>query len=624
MLALVVGGLGVTGALYLLLNLWWPGWYLDWYYRRNNLKVGNAILHSLSRGKFLIDIFEEFANLTPQKTFIIYNDEKLSYEYIDRKANQAGRAAIEIGIKPGSVVAIMMYNEPGIVWSYLGFMKVGYQIAFINFNLRAHSLSHSIKASGAKVLIIGEGDGLVEAVMDILPEIPDVAVYVCGKTGEEKPPSFMSFDVVMTRMSTDRIDRSVRKHVLPFSPNVYIYTSGTTGYPKPAIRNARSCVVSGHRYFHGMTKDDILYQTLPQYHSAALLVGFGKVITSGATMVLREKFSARHFWDDCRKHDVTIIQYIGEVCRYLVAQPKSPKDGIHKIKYAFGNGLRQDIWAEFKNRFNIPRVIEFYGATECPIGLSNITNKFGACGRSSPYLRQFTPCAFVKFDLEAQAPLRNKHGFCVPIGTDEIGLMIVPLIEGKTSFQGYRGKKADSEKKLVYDVFTKGDKYFNTGDLMKVDKDYYVYFSDRVGDTFRWKGENVSTTEVSNILTDLDFIHDANVYGVLVPGTDGRAGMAALHLNDQSLATLTPSMITSLSKHVKEVLPTYARPKFIRVQKELIMTSTFKQQKVSLVREGYDVTNVTDPIFYLNPATQSYLPLDYVVFTQIMAGKVPL
>ncbi|WAR00669.1 S27A2-like protein [Mya arenaria] len=626
MLAVLVGSLGVSGALYLLLRLFWPGWYLDWIYRRNSLRLGAVLMGYLEQEKYLIDIFEEQVKRGPKKALIIFQDRKYSYEYFDQKSSQAGRAGIEIGLKPGSTVAIMIYNEPEFVWTYLGFMKVGYQTACINYNLRSKSLAHSINASGANVLILGQGPELHQAIQEILPDISGVTVYIQGPLSEPKPVTFLSFDLVMNNLSDAPIDRSIRKHITPFSTNVLIYTSGTTGLPKPAIRDHQSCVKSAlsGRQRCQMVAGDVLYEVLPLYHSSALIVGFGTVLSSGATMVLRDKFSAKHFWEDCRKYDVTVIQYIGEVCRYLVAQPKNKLDGQHKVRVAVGNGLRQDIWTEFQSRFNIPRIIEFYGATENPSGFVNLTNKEGACGRASPYLRQFSPVAFVKWDIEAQAPFRNRQGFCVPVGPDAVGLLIVPISEERFSFQGYRGPKEDTEKKILRDVFEKGDQYFNSGDLMRIDKEYYLYFNDRVGDTFRWKGENVSTTEVSNILTSLDFIHDANVYGVAIPGTDGRAGMVSFHMTDEGATSLSPTMLTQISRHVNKMLPGYARPRFLRVQPQLQLTSTFKQLKAILVREGFDPIQVRDPLYFLDPATQAYRPLDNTAYTQIMAGNVPL
>ncbi|KAL4227252.1 hypothetical protein ACF0H5_012698 [Mactra antiquata] len=569
----------------------------------------------------LIDVFEDKVKAIPKKAFILYKESTYTYEDMDKMANKAARAAIEIGVKPGSTIAIMIHNHPSIVWSYLGFMKAGYQIALINIYLRSRPLSHSINSSGANVLILGEDPVLSEAILEIKDDIPNITTYVLGSS--KQSTLFLSFDLVLSRVSDVTLDKNIRKHVLPTTPNMLIYTSGTTGLPKPAlVTQVRTLGAAFGFEVFSISSDDVVYEPLPMYHSAALMIGFGNTITSGCTMVLREKFSASHFWEDCRRYNVTIIQYIGEVCRYLLAQPKSKDDKNHKVKVAFGNGLRQDIWTEFKERFNIERIVEFYGATEGPVGLINFTNRTGACGRSSPYMRQFNPTMFLKYDLEAQAPMRNKAGYCIPIDRDEVGLMVVPLIDGKTSFQGYRGKKEDSEKRLLYDVFEKGDKYYNSGDLFRVDKDYYVYFNDRIGDTFRWKGENVSTTEVSNILTDLDFVTDANVYGVLIPGTEGRAGMAALHLTDSNIGTLSPAMIASLSKHVRTVLPSYARPRFIRIQKQFDMTSTFKQQKTILVREGFDMNVISDPIFYLDISTYFYRPLDHEIYKQIMAGNI--
>ncbi|XP_052792172.1 long-chain fatty acid transport protein 2-like [Mya arenaria] len=625
MLAVLAGSLGVSGALYLLLRLFWPGWYLDWLYRRNSLRLGAIVMGYLEQGKYLIDIFEEQVKRWPKKALIIFQDRKYSYEYFDQKSSQAGRAGIEIGIKPGSTVAIMIYNEPEFVWTYLGFMKVGYQTACINYNLRSKSLAHSINASGATVLILGQGPELHQAIQEILPDISGITVYVQGPLPEPKPISFLSFDLVMNNISDAPIDRSARKHITPFSTNVLIYTSGTTGLPKPAPVNHLRTLGAGSSFeTFNMTSEDIVYEPLPMYHSVGLLLGFGSCVTKGATMVLRDKFSAKHFWEDCRKYDVTVIQYIGEVCRYLVAQPKNKLDGQHKVRVAVGNGLRQDIWTEFQSRFKIPRIIEFYGATENPSGSVNLTNKVGACGRASPYLRQFSPVAFVKWDLEAQAPFRNRQGFCVPVRPDAVGLLIVPLSEGRFSFQGYRGPKEDTEKKILRDVFEKGDQYFNSGDLMRIDKEYYLYFNDRVGDTFRWKGENVSTTEVSNILTSLAFIHDANVYGVAIPGTDGKAGMVSFHMTDEGATSLSPTMLAQISRHVNEMLPGYARPRFLRFQTQPELTSTFKQLKAILVREGFDPTQVRDPLYFLDPSTQVYRPLDNTAYTQIMAGNVPM
>ncbi|KAK3601064.1 hypothetical protein CHS0354_029290 [Potamilus streckersoni] len=439
-------------------------------------------------------------------------------------------------------------------------MKAGLPIAMINFNLRSRSLAHCILSSEAKILIVGEGEDLLKASTEILDEIPGVNVYCMStKLGDGNLKSFGS---LMDSVNGSQMDRSVRNKVGFYSTCVYIYTSGTTGLPKPAIVPQVRMIVAGCTWSaFDMAENDVTYITLPLYHSAGLLIGVGNTITSGATLVLRGKFSTSHFWEDCRRHNVTVIQYIGEVCRYLVSGPK------------------------------------------------RLTND---------------PVAFVKFDLDTQAPARDKTGWCILIKPGEIGLGIVPLNTGRASFPGYKGKKEDTEKKLFRNVFEEGDVYFNTGDLFRVDTNYYLYFNDRVGDTFRWKGENVSTTEVSNVISELDFIHDASIYGVKIPGCEGRAGMASIHLKDPNQDRLSPIMLMKLSKHCNAALPAYARPRFIRVQKELDLTSTFKQSKENLKQEEFDITKIRDPLYYLHPTIDAYFPLDQTIYYQIISGNIPM
>ncbi|KAL3866070.1 hypothetical protein ACJMK2_043409 [Sinanodonta woodiana] len=620
---------GSSTLAYLIEKLLHPGFTEDLRYLRIIRKIQSFIAARLAKGHLLVDIFEEKVKGNPNKTFIICNDKPYSYNFVDQQANRVARAAMEIGLKQDDVVAVMVYNEPAFLWLYLGLMKLGIKTALINFNLRSRSLAHCIQVSEANKLLVGEGDDLINAVTEILHELHGIDVYYLGNTADVKQqmaPSFKSYHSLMERSSPAPVDRSIRNKVGLLNTCVYIYTSGTTGLPKPVIiSHARVVGVSFSGQAYDMAEDDIIYICLPMYHSAALLLAVGNTISAGATMVIRDKFSASHFWEDCRRHKVTVIQYIGEICRYLVARPKEALDGQHNIRVAFGNGLRSDIWIEFQNRFKIPRLLEFYGSTEGPIGFCNYSNIVGSCGRSSPFLRKMVqPVEFVKYDHQTQTAKRDTRGRCIPVETGEVGLLIVPLIAGKTAFDGYKGKKESTEKKILRNVFQDGDIYFDTGDLMRVDNNYYLYFNDRVGDTFRWKGENVSTTEVSNIITELDFIHDANVYGVTIPGCEGRAGMVAIHLKNPDLDRLTPKMLMALSKHCIKALPAYARPRFIRVQKELFLTATFKQQKVELTQEGFDVTKIKDPLYYLNPTTNAFFPLDETVYYQIIAGNVPM
>lgn len=342
-------------------------------------------------------------------------------------------------------------------------------------------------------------------------------------------------------------------------------------------------------------------------------------------MVLRRKFSARNFMEDCRKYNVTVIQYIGELFRYLLAQPASPLDSQHSIRAAFGNGLRKDIWNEVIKRFKIPNVVEFFGATEGTTMLVNVSGRPGAIGRLSPLINAVDPepKALVKFDYQTAEPLRDKNGHCIKVEIGEPGLFIstVPQAMLKDgNLKVYRSSDEANEKKLVRNAFTPGDLYFNFGDVFVLDSDYFLYFQDRIGDTFRWKGENVSTTELANVITGLSFIEDANVYGVAIPGSDGRAGMAAVTASPG--ATLTEKEMKDLYDHVVEELPSYAQPLFVRHLTHAVLTGTFKQRKVELVKEGYDISLVRDPLYFLDHKNQTYSPLREQDLAKFLSSKL--
>jgi fatty-acyl-CoA synthase len=365
---------------------------------------------------------------------------------------------------------------------------------------------------------------------------------------------------------------------------------------------------------------DRMYDCLPMYHTAGGLVATGALLVRGGSVVLREKFSAREFWDDIVRWDCTIFQYIGELCRYLVNSPPHPKERAHPLRLACGNGLRPDVWAEFKRRFAIPAIIEFYAATEGNVSLFNFEGKEGAVGRLPWYVAGRFPTKVVRFDVELQQPVRNAQGFCIECGEDEPGEVIGKILKDASKpgarFEGYAAV-AETERKILHDVFEKGDAWFRTGDLMRKDKHGYFYFVDRIGDTFRWKGENVSTTEVQEAIGDFDGILDANMYGVAVPGRDGRAGMAALVVKDGF-------NLTNFREHLARRLPDYARPVFLRIRHEIDVTTTFKQKKIDLAKEGFDPSATADPIYVNDPAAKAFVRLDAALFDRIRAGEVRL
>ncbi|NXN61211.1 S27A2 synthetase, partial [Rynchops niger] len=342
----------------------------------------------------------------------------------------------------------------------------------------------------------------------------------------------------------------------------------------------------------GLRPDDVIYTTLPLYHSAGLLIGVGGCFEVGATCVLRGKFSASQFWEDCRRYNVSVIQYVGELMRYLCNTPKRPNDREHRVRMALGNGLRAEVWKEFLQRFGPISIWEFYGATEGNAGFINYTGKIGAVGRANIFLKTFAPFELIKYNVEEDEPVRDERGLCIRVGPGETGLLVIKITKN-TPFHGYAGDSKKTEKKVLRDVLVKGDAFFNSGDLLMIDHERFVYFQDRVGDTFRWKGENVATTEVEGTLAMVNFIQEVNVYGVAVPGCEGRCGMAAIRL--KAGASFEGQ---DLYAFTGDTLPAYAAPRFVRIQDVLETTGTFKQCKGNLVKEGFDPNVIKDPLFF--------------------------
>jgi fatty-acyl-CoA synthase len=400
---------------------------------------------------------------------------------------------------------------------------------------------------------------------------------------------------------------------------LYIYTSGTTGLPKAAkITNVRARGLM--RVFVDATdahRSDRILLTLPLYHATGGMCGVGTALNAGACIILRRRFSASHFWQEAIDNHATMLVYIGELGRYLMNQPPTALEKSHKITKGFGNGLRADVWAEFVERTGIKRMVEFYGSTEGNVNFFNLDGKIGAVGRIPRLLRSKLKGRIIKFDVETEEPVRGPDGLCIEADVDEPGEAVGPITsEPRQRFDGYNDE-AQSKKKVLRDVFEKGDLWFRTGDLMKMDKDGYIYFVDRVGDTFRWKGENVSTSEVEIAISSMPGVKHAIVYGVVVPGQDGRAGMAAVTPRDGV-------DVAKLYQHLAERLPSYARPVFLRLQGEVDTTGTLKYRKVDLVKEGFDPMNTSDPLFVADADRKTYAPIDIEMMRKIVNGAIRL
>lgn len=397
----------------------------------------------------------------------------------------------------------------------------------------------------------------------------------------------------------------------------YIYTSGTTGLPKAAIivhsRYYRIAAFGHHAY--RMRATDVLYDCLPLYHSAGNIMGVGQCLLYGMTVVLRKKFSASRFWDDCVQYDCTVVQYIGEICRYLLRQPLREAERRHRVRLAMGNGLRPALWEEFAQRFGVRQIGEFYGATECNCSIANMDGKVGACGFNSRILPRVYPIRLVRVDEDSLQPLRDAHGLCVPCEPGEPGLLVgqIDQQDPLRRFDGYVSESA-TRQKIAHSVFRRGDCAYLSGDVLVMDELGYMYFRDRGGDTFRWRGENVSTTEVEAVLSRLLGQTDVAVYGVAVPGVEGKAGMAAIA---DPQARLDPN---ALHQELQKVLAPYARPVFLRLLPCVDTTGTFKIQKTRLQHEGFDPHRTSDRLFFLDPQKGAYLPLDEGVHARICSG----
>ncbi|CAG2233248.1 Very long-chain acyl-CoA synthetase,Bile acyl-CoA synthetase [Mytilus edulis] len=590
---------------------------------RQTWRVSNAIWKDLLADNRVIDMFEADVEKHPTKPFIIFEDKIYTYEYVDMMANKIANVALSWNLDQLDTVAMMIYNEPAFVWTFLGLQKIGLAAAFVNYHLKSTPLAHTIKVSEAKVLIVGEGDDLLESVQEIKKEIPNTTIHVIGKSKTDLPDGFSSLSDHMIRTMAVPICKSVRETVPVTHPCCFIYTSGTTGLPKPAVINQwKASAMTNNMQIINFNENDIAYAVTPLYHSAATTLSLFNVIGQGATLVLGRKFSARHYWEEVRKHKVTVIQYIGELCRYLLRVPKSDLDVVHNVRVALGNGLRPDIWDEFRTRFNIPHIAEFFGATEGTAGTWNIFNRAGCVGRWSPLTRALgpggVPLYLVRYDPVTYEPMKDKNGRCIVIKPGEEGLMISAIPEQLFTF--YKGPEQMNEKKIIRNAFSDGDAFFNFGDLFYLDGQYYLYFRDRVGDTFRWKGENVSTSEVANVLSTLPFIHDANVFGVQIPGEDGRAGMAALTLHQDQ--QVTPEILKGIYGKCEHELPTYARPVFIRFMKEFIVTQTMKNRKIELIEEGFDFDKVTDPLFVIDNKSKTYKAFNIDNSYEVLQSKL--
>ncbi len=553
------------------------------------------------------DEIESSVDKYSDKPCIIFEGKIWTYEDFDARANRLAHWAMAQGLNRGDTVALVLENCPDYPAVWFGLSKVGVETAFVNCHLEGQGLTHCIDIVDAKAIIASADQA--QAANQILDKLKNKAELwdFDGNFGQD-------LEAKLEEMSSTRPDRKHRQDLTNDDVCAYIYTSGTTGLPKAAklIHNRMRRAFRLPVVLVEMASDDRVYNVLPLYHITGGGLAMGGALFTGATTILKRKFSASDFWSDVSDQNATLFVYIGELCRYLLNTKAHPKETSHALRAGFGNGLRGDVWSEFVDRFKVPSMRELYGSTEGNVNFLNLDGKVGAIGQLPRFLDKKLGNAFVKFDVESELPIRDKNGFCIKCDVDEVGEVIGRISdEGRESFQGYHDKK-QTEKKILRDVFEKGDRWFRTGDLMRRDGLGYVYFVDRIGDTFRWKSENVATNEVGDILSKFDGIDMANVYGVEVPGCDGRAGMASITLSKEI-------DFPELASYLKSALPPYAVPLFLRVRKDVDTTGTFKFRKVEAVKEGFDPKQVNDPLWFLDPDTKTYSPMAAENFERIAA-----
>jgi fatty-acyl-CoA synthase len=560
-------------------------------------------------------IIDDLAEAHGDAPALMSDRETFSYRTLAARANRYARWALAQGVAKGDTVGLLMPNCPDYMAAWLGITRVGGVVSLLNTNLAGRSLAHCIEvAAPRQVIVAAELAGAFAGALPHLSFRP--GLWAHGDAGAD----FARLDLNLARQAAAKLDRSECRTVTIDDTALHIYTSGTTGLPKAAkVSHAR--VMMWSHWFAGMMDtrpSDRMYDCLPMYHSVGGVVATGALLVNGGSVLIRDKFSASQFWDDVVRQDCTLVQYIGELCRYLTNAPPHPLETKHRLRLACGNGLRPDVWEGFKSRFAIPHILEFYAATEGNLSLYNAEGKPGAIGRVPPFLAHRFPAAIVKSDTGKGEPLRDERGLCIPCAPDEVG-EAVGRIEPKnpgSRFDGYTDAR-DSEKKILRDVFKPGDAWFRTGDLMRRDQQGYFYFVDRIGDTFRWKGENVATSEVRDAIARCPGVVDAAVYGIALPATDGRAGMAALVVTDAF-------DLDAFRRHLTECLPAYARPVFVRICAELEATATFKHKKDELVRADCDPAATTDAIWFNDPQRQAFVPMDPELYGRIQAGQVRL
>ena len=558
---------------------------------------------------------EEAARKNPNGDAIVFEDRTISYAEFNAWANRIANLLVSRGIKKGDTVAVMIENRPELMVTVTALAKIGAVSALVNISQRNKVLIHSINLVESKAAIVGAE--LIEAYEEVgehLTVQPEHKYFFADcdtlKDSGQAPQGWTNLaeETKGQSSATPPTYGEVRFE----DPCFYIYTSGTTGLPKAVVFNQGRFMKAYGAFGFSAVKlkpSDRMYVTLPFYHATAMAVCWGSVLAKGSCLIMARKFSASGFWHDIRRHNATAFGYVGELCRYLMDQPVRENDRDNNVRLIVGNGLRPSIWKDFKQRFGIQKVLELYASSEGNIGFTNFLNFDNTVGLSP------LPYAIVKYDKENEAPIRDKNGRMIKVKKGEVGLLIGEITD-KTPFHGYTDPNK-TEQCILRDVMKKGDAWFNTGDMMRDLGFKHAQFVDRLGDTFRWKGENVSTTEVEFILDGIPQISETVAYGVEIPNPNGRAGMASIRLDCETNEFDFKNLYAELRKE----LPAYAVPIFLRISDGMEVTGTFKHKKAPLKDAGFDLNKQDNPVYVWLPGSDTYVPLSQGLQEQIENGE---
>lgn len=558
--------------------------------------------------------FERAVKRNPYGDALLFENQRYSYQELNNWANQIAHFYLSKGIKKGDVITVMIENRPELIVSVIALAKIGVTTALVNTSQTGKVLAHSINLVNPVAIIVGEEcRAAVDAIRQDLNIAQDRFHWFADQETFKQPGTAPQGFINLAEQidSFPKFNPSTTHSVTGKDGLFYIYTSGTTGLPKAVIfTNSRWTLAYGtYGHILNLGEDDVMYCTLPLYHATGMVVCWCGVIAGGSALAIRRKFSTSSFWSDVKKFDASAIGYVGELCRYLIDAPPSELDRAHRVTKMIGNGMRPNIWGKFKQRFGIKEILELYASSEGNVGFSNIFNFDNTVGFSP------TPYAIVQFDKDKNEPVRDSNGHCCKVKKGEVGLLI-GKITSRSPFDGY----TDPEKNksvIMKDVFQKGDSYFITGDLVRDIGFRHAQFIDRLGDTFRWKGENVSTTEVENIVSEYPKITEAVVYGVEIPNTNGRAGMAAITLHEGEC--LTDEDLQQMVAEFKKQLPAYAVPVFLRIQQAVETTGTFKYQKNKLKEQAFYPSKTSDRLLVLLPSKTAYCDVNAEIIANIEA-----